>query len=67
MILIEICAVLCVILLFAILTRLVDACNLLREFKNLITNPNIVVSEDMIKRIIELWNAKRHKSKSSRS
>lgn len=67
MILIEICAVLCVILLFAILNRLVDACNLLREFKNLITNPNIVVSEDMIKRIIELWNAKRHKSKSSRS
>ena len=67
MILIEICAVLYVILLFAILNRLVDACNLLREFKNLITNPNIVVSEDMIKRIIELWNAKGHKSKSSRS
>ena len=67
MILIEICAVLCVILLFAILNRLVDACNLLRKFKNLITNPNIVVSEDMIKRIIELWNAKGHKSKSSRS
>ena len=67
MILIEICAVLCVILLFAILNRLVDACNLLREIKNLITNPNIVVSEDMIKRIIELWNAKRHKSKSNRS
>ena len=67
MILIEICAVLCVILLFAILNRLVDACNLLRKFKNLITNPNIVVSEDMLKRIIELWNAKDHKSKSSRS
>ena len=67
MILIEICAVLCVILLFAILNRLVDVCNLLSEFKNLITNPNIVVSEDMIKRIIELWNAKGHKSKSSRS
>ena len=67
MILIEICAVLCVILLFAILNRLVDACNLLREIKNLITNPNIVVSEDMIKRIIELWNAKRHKSKANRS
>ena len=67
MILIEICAVLCVILLFAILNRLVDACNLLRKFKNLITNPNIVVSEDIIKRIIELWNAKGHKSKSSRS
>lgn len=67
MILLEICAVLCVILLFAILNRLVDVCNLLREFKNLITNPNIVVSEDMIKRIIELWNAKCHKSKSSRS
>ena len=67
MILIEICAVLCVILLFAILNRLVDACNLLSEFKNLITNPNIVVSEDMIKRIIELWNAKGHKSKANRS
>ena len=67
MILIEICAVLCVILLFAILNRLVDVCNLLSEFKNLITNPNIVVSEDMIKRIIELWNAKGHKSKANRS
>ena len=67
MILIEICAVLCVILLFAILNRLVDACNLLREIKNLITNPNIMLSDDLIKRIIELWNAKCHKSKSSRS
>lgn len=67
MILIEICAVLCVILLFAILNRLVDACNLLREIKNLITNPNIMLSDDLIRHIVELWNAKRHKSKSSRS
>ena len=67
MILIEICAVLCVILLFAILNRLVDACNLLREIKNLITNPNIMLSDDLIRRIIELWNAKGHKSKANRS
>ena len=67
MILIEICAVLCVILLFAILNRIVDACNLLREIKNLITNPNIMLSDDLITNIAELWNTKVHKSKANRS
>lgn len=67
MILGEICLVICVAILFGILNRLCEICNLLEHIKQLITNPNIVLSEEFVKHVVELLKARRSKPKSSRS
>lgn len=50
----DICAVLVVIQLFAIINRLVHACDCLEDLKALLTNPNINISEDFIKQVIKM-------------
>lgn len=67
MILGEICLVICVALLFGILNRLCEICNLLEHIKQLITNPNIVLSDEVVMHIADLLKARRSKTKSSRS
>lgn len=67
MILGEICLVICVAILFGILNRLCAIYDLLEHIKQLITNPNIVLPDEVVEHIAELLKARRSKSKSGRS
>ena len=67
MILIEICLVICVAILFGILNRLCAICGVLEDIKTLITNPSIVLRDEVVIHIAELLKAKRSKPKSNRS
>lgn len=66
MILIEICLVVCVATLFGILNRLCQICSVLEDIKNLITNPKIILPDEVVEHIAELLKVFRAESKTDR-